>query len=111
MAVVQTTDSNLLFEVATHERVILKYHSDSCGDPCIELKPFYEELALDKKYAGISFYRINADTNPAALKLIQAHREPLMTIYHKGILMECVTVNSPEKMVGLLDRLLSMNSG
>lgn len=111
MAVIQTTDSNLLFEVATHERVVLKYHSDTCGDPCVELKPFYEELALDKKYEGISFYRINADSNPVALKLIHARKEPLMTIYHKGILMECTTVDSRKKMIGLLEKLLSMSSG
>jgi hypothetical protein len=111
MAVTQTTDAKLLFEVATHERLVLKYHSDACGDPCKELKPLYEELSLDKKYKGIAFYRINADSNPAALKLILARKQPLMTIYHKGILVDCSTVDSKAKMLGFLDKLLSMTSG
>ena len=108
MAVKHTTDADLLFEVATHERVILKYFSETCGGPCFRLLPLYEMLSRNEKYNNIAFYRINADFNPVALKLILARKQPLMAIYHKGMLIDCKTIDSEDEIVGLIEKLSSM---
>lgn len=111
MAVKHTTDADLLFEVATHERVILKYFSETCGDPCFKLLPMYEKLSRNEKYSNIAFYRINANFNPVALKLILARKQPLMAIYYKGILVDCKTIDSEAEIMGLIEKLSCMTSG
>ena len=57
MAVIETSDENLIFELLEHERVVLKYHTDSCGEICLKLKVIFEELSKDKQYKGIFFFK------------------------------------------------------
>ncbi|MGZ5245301.1 MAG: thioredoxin domain-containing protein, partial [Bacteroidia bacterium] len=64
MAVKETSDDNLIFELIEHPRVILKYHTDTCGEICRKLKVVFEELSNSKDYKDITFLRINADNNP-----------------------------------------------
>lgn len=107
MAVTETSDKLLIFELIDNERVILKYHTDHCGIPCQRLKPVYEKLSDAKKYKGIAFFRINADDNPAALKVIETKKQPVMNIYYKGALLECRTVKNRARMIDMLDILLN----
>jgi hypothetical protein len=111
MAIKETSDENLIFELLESDCVILKYHSDTCGEVCEKLRIVYRELSEDSRYRDIMFLRINADDNPIALKHIQEKKQPIMNIYHKGDLVECRTVDSRTRIEGLLDKLIDFRAG
>ena len=107
MAVRETSDENLIIELLLNERVILKYQTDSCGKICEDLKEIFIATSSDKDYKDITFLRINADNNPIARKHIEKRKQPIMNIYLKGMLLECRTVGTKEKMQELLDKLVN----
>ncbi|MFC5271349.1 thioredoxin family protein [Adhaeribacter terreus] len=107
MPVKQTNDVELLVETAKNACVILKYHTDECGEPCLKLVPVYENLSDNPKYHDIVFLRINADNNPVAKNFIINKRAPIVTIYHNGRLLESRTADNEEEMIQMLDMLLN----
>ncbi len=106
MAVTHTTDAHLVLEIASHPSVILKYHTDDCGEPCINLLHEYEALSDKIKYNHIVFLRIDADDNPIAKKFILQKKQPIVTLYHKGRLLESRHVSTADEMKELLEVLL-----
>ena len=110
MAVTHTTDANLLLETAQHECIILKYHTDECGINCMKLIPVYERLSEETKYKSIVFLRINADSNPVAKTFILNKKAPIVTIYHKGRLVESRSVTNETEMTQLLNLLVNEKS-
>ena|SRR5688572_25268016 len=111
MAVTHTTDAHLVLEIASHPSVILKYHTDDCGEDCKVLLPIYEALSDQKKYADIVFLRIDADENPVAKKFILQKRQPILSLYHKGRLLETKYVGTEIEIVELLEIILKKRSG
>jgi hypothetical protein len=111
MAIKETSDENLIFELLESDCVILKYHTDACGEVCEKLRIVYQELSDDSRYDDILFLRINADNNPIALKHIQEKKQPIMNIYHKGDLVECRTVDTRGRIEDLLDKLIDFRDG
>ncbi len=110
MAVTHTTDAHLVLEIASHPSVILKYHTDDCGETCKKLLPIYEALSGQKKYADIVFLRIDADENPVAKKFILKKKQPIVSLYHKGRLIETEYVGSEAELVKLLEVILEIRS-
>ncbi len=108
MAVTETTDSLLFLQVADNDRVILKYHSDDCGDPCIKFIPIYNELSEDPKYSKVVFLVIDADDNPRAKQRILDKQQPVITIYHKGKLLDSRHASTKEGVEELLEELLKV---
>ena len=106
MAVIETSDSFLFLQVAENDRVILKYHTDQCGDPCIKFIPVYEKLSRDAKYKDVIFLVIDADNNPMAKKRILDKKQPVVTIYYKGKLLDSRHASTKEGVEGLLEELL-----
>ena len=109
MAVIETSDQQLIFDLLEYKRVILKFHNDACGKVCQELKIVYEELSEEKAYKGITFLRLNGDDNPIAKKYLEEKKQPIMNIYLDGVLIECRTVGSRQLIEKLLDKLLKAN--
>src|SRR5688572_5518248 len=105
MAFTQTTDSQLLVEIAESESVILKYHTEACGEPCNQLVPIYDRLSDDPRFKDIKFLQIKAENNPVAMHYILDKKAPIITIYFKGRLLESKTVNTEAEMVSLLQVL------
>ena len=105
MAVNQTTDALLLVEIANNDCVILKYHTDECGEPCNELVPVFQKLSEESRFKDITFLQINADNNPVAKHYILNKKAPIITVYYKGRLLESKTVNTETEMVNLLQVL------
>ena len=106
MAVKETTDSFLFLQVAENDRVILKYHTDDCGEACINFRPDYKELSEDPHYKNIVFLVIDADKNPMAKKRILDKNQPVITIYHKGKLLNSRHASTKEGVKVLLEELL-----
>jgi hypothetical protein len=106
MAVTETSDSILFLQVAENDRVILKYHTDDCGDACIDFKPIYRKLSEDERYKQIIFLVIDADDNPRAKERILDKKQPVITIYYKGKLLDSRHASTKAGVEELLEELL-----
>lgn len=106
MAVIETSDSFLFLQVAENDRVIIKYHTDSCGEPCIKFIPIYNSVSEDPKYKQIIFLVIDADNNPAAKQHILDKKQPVITMYYKGKLLDSRHASTKEGVEELLEELL-----
>lgn len=109
MPVTETTDSFLFLQVAENDRVILKYHTDDCGEACINFRPIYDSLSNDNHYQNIVFLVIDADNNPMAKKRILDKNQPVITIYFKGRLLDSRHASTKEGVEILLEELLKTN--
>jgi hypothetical protein len=107
MAVTETTDSFLFLQIAGNDRVILKYHTDACGEACISFRPVFKELSEDPQYKNIVFLVIDADKNPMAKKRILDKSQPVITIYLKGKLLDSRHASTKEGVTILLEELLN----
>ncbi|MBC7695763.1 MAG: thioredoxin family protein [Burkholderiales bacterium] len=106
MPVIETSDSFLFLQVAEHDRVILKYHTDDCGSACKDFIPVFENLSNDPTYKEIIFLVIDADDNPMAKRRILDKHQPVITIYYKGKLLDSRHASSKEGVQELLEELL-----
>jgi len=107
MAVQETTDAFLFLQVAENDLVMLKYHTDDCGKLCMDFIPIYEEISDNPKYKDIIFLTINAENNPVAKKRILDKKQPVITIYSKGRLLDSTHASSKEGVEDLLQELLN----
>lgn len=106
MAVIETTDSFLFLQVAENDRVILKYHTNECGQPCVDFIPIYKSISEDPMYKDVIFLVIDADNNPMAKKRILDKKQPVITIYYKGQLLDSRHASTREGVEILLEELL-----
>jgi hypothetical protein len=108
MAVIETSDAFLFLQVSENDRVILKYHTDECGTPCVNFIPIFEKLSRDARYKDIIFLVIDADYNPKAKERILDKKQPVITIYHKGKLLDSRHASTKEGVEELLEELLKI---
>lgn len=108
MPVTETSDAYLFLQVAENDRVILKYHTDDCGDACINFIPVFEGLSNDAMYKDVVFLVIDADNNPKAKQRILAKRQPVITLYFKGQLLDSRHASTKEGVEELLQELLKI---
>lgn len=106
MAVTETSDEFLFLQVADNPLVILKYHTDDCGKACMDFIPIYEQLSEDPRYSDVLFLTINAENNPVAKRRILDVRQPVITIYSKGRLLDSRHTSSREGVEELLQELM-----
>ena len=109
MPVRETSDSILFLQGAEHDRVILKYHTNDCGEPCINFIPIFEALSNDPLYKDIVFLVIDADDNPRAKERILNKKQPVITIYYKGLLRDSRHASTREGVIELLEELQKEN--
>lgn len=108
MAVTETSDSFLFLQVAENDRVILKYHTDDCGEACVDFKPIYQALSGRPQYKDIVFLVIDADFNPKAKERILDKKQPVITIYYKGKLLDSRHASTKKGVEELLEELLKV---
>ncbi|MCW3077384.1 MAG: thioredoxin [Bacteroidetes bacterium] len=106
MAVQETTDSLLFLQVSQYDHVILKYDTDEGGELCEGFRPIYQHLSGLPEYKGVVFLTIDAENNPVAKRHILSKKQPVITIYHKGRLLNSTHTSTREGVEILLDKLL-----
>lgn len=106
MPVTETSDAFLFLQVTENSLVILKYHTDDCGTACKEFIPIYEQISEDPRYRDVLFLTINAENNPVAKRRILDVRQPVITIYSKGRLLDSRHTSSREGVEELLQELM-----
>jgi hypothetical protein len=106
MPVHETTDAFLFLQVADNDLVILKYHTDDCGAACRDFIPVYKQISEDPRYSMVIFLEINAENNPVAKRRILDKKQPVITIYSKGRLLDSRHASNREGVEILLQELL-----
>jgi thiol-disulfide isomerase/thioredoxin len=96
----------LFLQVAENPLVILKYHTDDCGKVCEEFIPIYEEISNDPRFKNVIFLTIDAEDNPMAKRRILDKKQPVITIYSKGRLLDSRHASDKKGVEILLQHLL-----
>lgn len=104
MAVIEATDANFREEIAGHDKVIVKYHADWCGN-CKLIAPKYKRLSGDERFTGIAFLDVNAELNPEARDMSGVDNLPFFAVYKNGVFVEGAAASKEEFIVGLLEKL------
>jgi rhodanese-related sulfurtransferase len=66
------------------KKVLIDFYADWC-EPCLRMKPFLEELAVEQA-STLKIIRINADDSQALLKSLNIEGLPELQLYQNGIL-------------------------
>lgn len=106
MAVKETTDSLLFLQVSQFDYVILKYDTDECGATCEDFRPIYQHLSELPEYKNVLFLTIDAENNPVAKRHILLKKQPVITIYFKGRLLNSAHASTREGVEILLEKLI-----
>jgi len=104
--VTEATDADFQHLLATHEKVVVKYFADWCGY-CRLFAPRYADLAGQAPYQGITFLKVNAETNPLARRLGQVNHLPWFAAFERGQLVNFLSTNDEAVVKELLDSLLA----
>lgn len=68
--------------IQSDKLVLVDFYADWC-EPCLKMKPFLEEIALEQK-DKLSIIRINADDNQALLKSLNIEGLPELQLYQNN---------------------------
>ena len=105
MTLINTTEESLRTLLFEHPAVSAFYHSKTCPI-CLRLLPKFKELTTNPVYEKLVFVDIEAEENPAANSVVKQRKIPFISIYHKGLLIECKTVGNGEEMIDMVNQLL-----
>lgn len=107
MPVQETNDHDLLSHVGDNKQVILKYHSDLCGEECKEIIAMFSKLSDEEEYKDIVFLRINSEHNPKAKQYLEGKKTCIVSIYYKGRLLDSSYAASRPQVEELLGKLIA----
>jgi thioredoxin 1 len=68
--------------IQSDKLVLVDFYADWC-EPCLKMKPFLEEIALEQK-DKLNIIRINADDNQALLKSLNIEGLPELQLYQNS---------------------------
>ncbi len=68
--------------IQSDKLVLVDFYADWC-EPCLKMKPFLEEIALEQK-DKLNIIRINADDNQALLKSLNIEGLPELQLYQNN---------------------------
>jgi thioredoxin len=68
--------------IQSDKLVLVDFYADWC-EPCLKMKPFLEEIALEQK-DKLNIVRINADDNQALLKALNIEGLPELQLYQNS---------------------------
>lgn len=104
MSVTKATDTDFRQLLDQHEKVVVKYYADWCGN-CRLFSPKYKRLAQTEQYQDVAFLDVNAETSPEARKLANVTTLPFFAVFRNGELVETLSASKEEAVVNLLTHL------
>jgi thioredoxin 1 len=104
MAVIKINDEQFPGELASNDKVIVKYYADWCGS-CKLFAPKFKDLSYDERFKSIHFIEVNAEENPKARKAARVDNLPFFATFKGGQLIEGSATSKEEVVVGMMERL------
>ena len=88
--------------VADHEKVVVQYGANWCGN-CRIMKPKFKKLAAEND--DIPFYYVDAEKLPESRKLAKVDNLPTFAVFKNGELLNQVQTNQAENLTNLFNEL------
>lgn len=104
MAVNTITDDDFTKQLASHDKVVVKYYADWCGS-CKLFSPKFKRLAGDERFAGITFLEVNAEENEQARKAAGVDNLPFIATFKNGKLVKGEATSLENTVVNMLEEL------
>ncbi|MCC2545661.1 thioredoxin family protein [Hymenobacter sp. BT175] len=104
MPVTKANDTDFQQMLANHEKVVVKYYADWCGN-CRLFSPKFKRLSESEQYQDVAFLDVNAETSPEARKLASVTTLPFFAVFRNGELVDTVSASKEEAVTSLLNRL------
>lgn len=104
MAVNTVTDNDFAQQLASHEKVIVKYYADWCGS-CKLFSPKFKRLAGDERFSDVTFLEVNAEENEQARKAAGVDNLPFIATFKNGKLVKGEATSLENVVVDMLKEL------
>lgn len=104
MAVNIVTDTDFAQELASNEKVIVKYYADWCGS-CKLFSPKFKRLSGDERFSGVDFIEVNAELNEQARKAAGVDNLPFIATFKNGQLVKGQATSLENVVVDMLNEL------
>ena len=104
MSVIQANDKSFEQQLATHEKVVVKYYAGWCGS-CRLFEPKFKRLSAEERFQDVAFLDVNTEMSPEARKTGKVKQLPTFAIFKNGSLVESLATNKEELVVELIQKL------
>jgi|SRR6476469_7935626 len=107
MTVIDATDANFEELLSQHPKAVVKYYADWCGH-CRLLAPYYAWLAAQPQFQGLTFLRVNAETNPLARHRGRVNNLPFFAAFQQGQLLNFLSTTHKQNIDELAESLAAV---
>lgn len=104
MAVVEATDKDFKEQLSKHDKVVVKYYANWCGN-CKLFSPKYKRVSNEDENGDVLFLDVNAEENPEARKMAGVDNLPFLAAFKGGELVEGSASNKEEYLRSLLGQV------
>ena len=104
MSVIKTEDTEFKVSLENHDKVIVKYFADWCGN-CRLFAPKYKRLSNDARFEAVTFLEVNAEENPEARKAGEVNSLPYFATFSKGQLIDGKATSKEDVVVEMIENL------
>ena len=105
MSVITATDADFSQQVASHDKVVVKFYADWCGS-CKLIAPKYNTMAIKPEYEGVTFLNVNAEENPEVRKAVGVNNLPFFATFKAGVLVKGDFTSKPEFVEKMIQEIL-----
>lgn len=95
------TDAEMRQLIYAHTHVLVAYVTADCEN-CQDKLPSLEQLAHERRFAHVLFLRLDAADNVVPVREIAANNAPFVSVYQRGRLAYCGTVQTKKELAELL---------
>lgn len=104
MAVEVLNDDTIKKVVESNDKIIVKFYASWCGS-CKLLDPKYNRLSAEDNYNEVGFYKLDAEANQEARKMVGVNSLPFIATFKNGELLDAKATTKEERIVEMLERL------
>ena len=104
MPVTKASDADFNDLLAAHDKVVVKYYADWCGN-CRLFTPKFKRLSDQEDNQGVTFLDVNAEHSPEARKAANVTNLPFFAVFQNGQLVDTVAASKEDAVVSLINKI------